>query len=192
MKIKLYRPFKEGFSVTQEFGENPETYKWIKDVFGNPIEGHNYNSIANLPYLDFIGLTVIPLLGKSLLGILNTLVTSLFIKPIHTAKSKLSELRLKVQHPTVLLTGLPRLNFLLYNSQTFRSIFSLFQKKSKGVFNDLLGLLAPNLSMNHSSHLIPFCGLPEKMLFLDSLWRRYQARLLHKSEQYIVLYPLAL
>jgi len=41
MEIKLYRPFKESFSVTQEFGENPETYKWIKDVFGNPIKGHD-------------------------------------------------------------------------------------------------------------------------------------------------------
>jgi len=39
--IKLYKPFKEDFRISQHFGENPDVYSWIKDVNGNPIKGHN-------------------------------------------------------------------------------------------------------------------------------------------------------
>lgn len=41
MPIKLYKPFKEDLRISQGFGENYESYKWIKDVNGKSILGHN-------------------------------------------------------------------------------------------------------------------------------------------------------
>jgi hypothetical protein len=39
--IKLKKPFKQDFRITQGFGENPSTYSWIKDINGVSIKGHN-------------------------------------------------------------------------------------------------------------------------------------------------------
>jgi len=39
--ITLHDLFIGNFPVSQNFGENYETYKWIKDYLGNPILGHN-------------------------------------------------------------------------------------------------------------------------------------------------------
>jgi len=39
--VTLHDLFIGNFPVTQNFGENYETYKWIKDYKGNSIKGHN-------------------------------------------------------------------------------------------------------------------------------------------------------
>ena len=175
----MIKPFRGNFALTQIFGVNPANYA----KFG--MKGHNYKVITNLLYLDSNGVIVTPLFGNTFSGILNTLKGLLFIKPIQIIKSASLPLRLNVHQPVVFLIDLPRLNFLLYSSHTFKSIFSLFQKKSKGVFRFLLGLSAPKRFINHSSHLIPFWGLSLNRLSLGLKFRIYQALLLHKSEQYL-------
>lgn len=172
-------PFKGDFRLTQGFGGNKAAYQ----KYG--LQGHN--DMTYWSYFDFIGEIVAPLLGKADSGILKTLAILSLTNPMQIIKSALSPLRLKTHQPTVFLTGFPRLNLRLYNSQTFKSIFSLFQMKSKGVFNDFLGRIAPNFLINHSSQSIPFWGLPAKKLSLAELLRRYHALLLQTLEQYVVL-----
>ena len=81
-------------------------------------------------YFDFAGEIVAPVLGNSLLGILYTFIIWLFKRPKQIIKSAPLPFLLNVHQPTVFLTGLPLLNFLLYSSQIFKSIFSPFQKNT--------------------------------------------------------------
>src|SRR3990167_1134036 len=166
----IIRPI-EPFQLTQGFGGNYETYKVIK----------------YLSYFDFLTPIVAPVFGKLTLGILKTLTILSLIKPMQSIKSASSPFLLKVQTPLAFLTNLPRLLLRLYNSQTFKSILSSPQKKSKGVFKALCGLLSPNFLINHSSQAIPFGRLSKPILSLSFKWRIFHNRLIHKVEQYFRL-----
>src|SRR3990167_770332 len=139
-------------------------------------------------YFDFAGEIVAPVLGNSLLGILYTFIIWLFKRPKQIIKSAPLPFLLNVHQPTVFFTNFPRFFLRLYNSQIFKSIFSLFQLKSYGVLKDLEGRIAPNFFMNHSSHLTPFWGFPIKILSLGLYFRKFHALLIHKIEQYFLLF----
>lgn len=138
---------------------------------------HYLSRMMNLLYLDLSEPMLAPPLGNSASGILKTLAILPFTKPIQIAKSKSSELRLKVHHPLV--------GRFLNISLTFKSIRSLFHQKSKDVPKARSGLTAPNFLMNHSSHLMPVCGLPLNKLSVGLNRRMLYDLLLQRFEQYI-------
>lgn len=179
----MKRPISLGNGVTvgQGFGADPASYRIfnLADYLGSKIY---------LLYLDVTRLIDTPPLGKSSKGILKNLTGLSFSKPIQMyASISTLEFVLKVQWPIVSTHGLPRLNFLKFNSHTFKSIRSSFHQKSNGVPCERDGRSAPNLLINHSSQRIPLSGLPKYEQFLDGELRIAQARLLHRLEQYILV-----
>ena len=171
------------YGISQGFGGNTGYYLKYGYI-GHPV----YNSIRYFSYLPDFGVIVSPLL-KTLDGILKTLYTLLFNKPMHSTKSDLSaqEFSAKNAHQPVCLegsTGLPRLVLRLYRLAVFKSIRSPFHQKSKGVLRLSEGRFAPYLRINHSSQTMPSWGFPVKTLRTGRVFLMYQARLIQRTLQY--------
>ena len=147
--------------------------------------------IRNLSYFDFHPITA-PFLGKLLLGIKKVLTNLFFIKAKQRKKSiGFSLLRLKIQTPNCFeLTGLSRLNFLLYKLQTLTSTNLLSQSKSGPLLN--FKCFAFNNFAPYFSHLNPkpvAVFLKSEFfiqwLLVKGLYLKYEVLLIHLIEQYL-------
>mgnify|MGYP001559389341 FL=1 len=140
-----------------------------------------------MSYFDRYNPIVAPVLGKIVFGILKNRIGLSFINPMQMIKFAPLPFRLNIQTPEE-LAGFPLLNFLLKSSHILRSIFSLFHKKSYGIFKALCGRIALNFRINHSSHIIPFWGFPKTKLFFIFKCRIFHMRFIHNIEQYFRLF----
>ena len=132
-----------------------------------------------LSCLEYALPTFIPCKGYSLAGILKDLISLLSskAKQIYSSISSCPLPGLRNVH----------LGYLPVRLATFRSMALPSYMKSAGVLNERDGRSAPKVLINQFSHSMPIMGLPSKILRLVFLFLIYQARLLHRVEQYLSL-----